>query len=130
MDAQNRYITTLIAAWLAAVAPAAQWLNNPSRGVRRTADGKVNMAAPPPRLANGKPDLSGVWMTAEPNSGARGGGPAIDEPGDPRNIGASRQMRDIGVDLPGGLPYQPWLVPIVGANGQRRDRRSAHQVST
>ena len=22
-------------------------------------------------------------------------------------------MSNIGVDLPGGLPYQPWLVPIV-----------------
>jgi len=25
----------------------------------------------------------------------------------------SRQMGNIGVDIPGGLPYQPWLVPIV-----------------
>jgi len=22
-------------------------------------------------------------------------------------------MKDIGVDIPGGLPYQPWLIPIV-----------------
>ena len=34
-------------------------------------------------------------------------------PGDPSAIAASRQMANIGVDLPGGLPYQPWLVPIV-----------------
>jgi hypothetical protein len=34
-------------------------------------------------------------------------------PGDPGNITASRQMANLGVDLPGGLPYQPWLVPIV-----------------
>ena len=32
---------------------------------------------------------------------------------DDKNIAASRQMRNIGVDLPGGLPYQPWLLPIV-----------------
>jgi hypothetical protein len=39
----------------------AQWLNYPSPGVPRTADGKPNLAAPTPRAADGKPDLSGVW---------------------------------------------------------------------
>ena len=96
---------------------AAQWLSHPTPGVPRKADGKVDMTAPAPRLANGKPDLSGVWMTAEPNRGAGRAtdSPAkpVDEPGDQRNITASRQMRDIGIDLPGGLPYQPWLIPIV-----------------
>jgi hypothetical protein len=95
----------------------AQWLNNPTAGVPRTADGKVNMTAPAPRLGDGKPDLSGIWMTAEPNRGNGRGTPppaqVPDEAGDQRNITASRQMKDIGVDLPGGLPYQPWVIPIV-----------------
>src|SRR5205823_7578806 len=48
------------------------------------------------------------------NQAAAGAAPiADDKPGDPRSITASRQMANIGVDLPGGLPYQPWLVPIV-----------------
>jgi hypothetical protein len=76
-------------------------------------------------MADGKPDFSGIWMTAEPNrrtSGLSSPGnqaspreaqPADEQPGDPTAIGASRQMANIGVDLPGGLPYQPWLVPIV-----------------
>src|SRR5262245_8617960 len=105
------------AALLASTQLTAQWVNHPTPGVPRRADGKVNMAAPAPRLANGKPDLSGVWMTAEPNRGSGRGTPAPvnvpDEAGDQRNVTASRQMRDIGVDLPGGLPYQPWLIPIV-----------------
>jgi hypothetical protein len=91
----------------------AQWLDYPTPGVPRRADGNVDVRAPAPRMADGKPDLSGLWMTAEPNRGPRATAPASDEAGDSRNITASRQMRDIGVDLPGGLPYQPWLVPIV-----------------
>ena len=111
-----RYITVtlvVMAAPLASPRLTAQWLNHPTPGVPRTADGTVDMRAPAPRLADGKPDLSGLWMTAEPNRGTRATAPPKDEPGDQANIAASRQMRDIGVDLPGGLPYQPWLVPIV-----------------
>ena len=104
---------------------AAQWIRSPAAEVPRKADGSVNMAAPAPRLADGKPDFSGIWTTAEPNrptgglsgpsnQSAAGPAPIVDDkPGDPRAITASRQMSNIGVDLPGGLPYQPWLVPIV-----------------
>jgi len=36
-----------------------------------------------------------------------------EKPGDAGNITASRQMANIGVDLEGGLPYQPWLAALV-----------------
>jgi len=39
----------------------AQWLNLPTPGIPRTADGKPNLSAPAPRTADGKPDLSGMW---------------------------------------------------------------------
>jgi len=79
-------------------------------------------------MANGKPDFSGIWTTGEPfDRRARGlsspkdlAGPRDPQgsndpqgPGDPSAIVGSRQMANIGIDLPGGLPYQPWLVPIV-----------------
>jgi len=53
----------VLAALLAAtpLAPA-QWLNYPTTGIPRTADGKPNLSAPAPR-AHGKPDLSGLWQT-------------------------------------------------------------------
>jgi hypothetical protein len=41
----------------------AQWLNYRTPGVPRTADGKVDLAAPAPRTSDGKPDLSGVWKS-------------------------------------------------------------------
>ena len=97
---------------LASTHLAAQWLKYPAGGVPRKADGKVDMSARSPRMADGKPDFSGIWTTGEPN-GRRTSSNDGQSPGDASAITASRQMANIGVDLPGGLPYQPWLVPIV-----------------
>ena len=112
---------------LASTDLAAQWLKYPTAGVPRKADGKVDMSAPSPRMADGKPDFSGIWTTGEPYVAPSGRAcrvprncrvPGIrkvptQSPGDPSAITGSRQMANIGVDLPGGLPYQPWLAPIV-----------------
>jgi hypothetical protein len=105
----TRLLLVILGTYLTSTSLAAQWFKYPTAGVPRNADGSVNMSAPTPRMPDGKPDFSGIWMTAEPNR--RTG--TDDRPGDPTAITASRQMANIGVDLPGGLPYQPWLVPIV-----------------
>lgn len=83
----------------------AQWLNVPTAGVPRV-DGKVDMAAPAPQLPNGKPDLSGIWISDRTPAGEV-------TPSSSDSLSTSRHMANLGVDMPDGLPYQAWLVPIV-----------------
>src|SRR5262245_4911695 len=65
----KRALTMTVAIVLSSAAVAlpadAQWLNHPTPNIPRTADGKPNLAAPPPRGADGHIDLSGAW-TARP----------------------------------------------------------------
>ena len=53
------------------MAPAkAQWLNYPTPGIPRTADGKPKLTSPTPRTPDGKPDLTGLWNRVSPKYGA------------------------------------------------------------
>jgi hypothetical protein len=62
----------------------AQWLNYPTAGIPRTKDGKPNLTAPAPKLADGTPDLSGIWM----------------EPGLKYLINVAADLKEV--------PFQPW----------------------
>ena len=59
----NRILPILITLTAAPVFVHAQWLNYPTPGIPRTADGRPNLSAPAPRAADGRPDLSGLWQT-------------------------------------------------------------------
>lgn len=91
---------------LLALTASAQWIGYPTADVPRRADGSVDMSAPAPRLADNKPDLSGIWISDVTPEGE-------ESPSDVFTLPSSRHMQDIGIDIPGGLPYQEWQIPIV-----------------
>jgi hypothetical protein len=86
---------------------AAQWIRYPTAGVPRASDGTVDMSADTPRTADGTPDFSGIWTSDEIDPRRPNVQP------NPFDATPSRRMINIGVDLPGGLPYQPWLAALV-----------------
>jgi hypothetical protein len=98
-------LVSIVLSFLFSIPPvAAQWLNYPTAGVPRTADGKPNLSAPAPRTADGRPDFSGLWEMER-----KGLFPATGlgcEPVNPEFI-------NIGSHLQGSLPYQPWAAQLV-----------------
>ena len=107
------------------VSAQAQWLNYPTPGTPRTADGKPNLAAPAPRAADGKPDLSGVWQTAlaPPGENERIFGTSVSDfvvPGDdPRTF--SKYYLDILTD------FKPEDSPMRPATRELLEKNSAHR---
>lgn len=113
-------------------APAgAQWLNDPTPGIPRSPDGKPNLAAPAPRTAGGKPDLSGLWL-------------APFHPGYIANLAAdldaadvepwaaqafAERMNDLGKDDPGTIGCQP-LGPRHITGGALASRAKIVQTAT
>ena len=77
-------IRILLFGLAAITAGQAQWLNFPTKNMPRAKDGKPNMTAPAPKLADGTPDLTGIWM----------------EPG-------LKYLINIAADLK-EVPFQPW----------------------
>ena len=99
-----------------------QWLRYPTADVPRNADGTPNLTAAAPRLPDGKPDFSGLWHVAIRNPCNA----ALNRFSGCTEIGGSPLARDLGVNLPGGLPYQPWAAEIVKQRAADDSRDDPH----
>jgi hypothetical protein len=88
----------------------AQWLNYPTPGIPRLANGKPNLAAPAPRTPDGKPDLSGTWTAEKTRPCPPEGCP---------DMQVGYQFFDLGWGMNQPLPYQPWAAELVKSRKER-----------
>jgi len=118
-----RALATTVVLGLAALTATtvhAQWPSYPTPNVPRTPDGAVDLDGPVPRTADGHPDLSGLWRVPRGRGGAEADAPADGPP--------VAGFRDVGANLEGGLPLQPWAAELRAqreANGSRDNPEAA-----
>lgn len=89
----------------------AQWPSYPAAGVPRTPDGKLNLSAPAPKTADGKPDLTGIWQNDRTVGGTVAARSSANPPSTNEDLLAIARRSafwNLGSQLKDGLPFTPW----------------------
>jgi hypothetical protein len=98
------------------VSAHAQWPVHTPPGTPKSTDGTPNLTAPAPRTADGKVDLSGVWETTFPRPAASprpAAPPQTAAAGTGAAIPSGNVFGNVGAQVDGGAPYQPWAAELV-----------------
>jgi len=113
--------TTALAALsiLGAAAVEGQWANRPVSGVPRTSAGAPDLQAAALRTQDGKPDLSGIWEGVKNRPCPPTGCP---------DQQLTNEFMNLGIGLPGGLPYQPWALDLMKQRRAQSGQRDPSSV--
>jgi hypothetical protein len=120
---QGPIVAVVVTLTCACVSLSAQWPDHANPKIPRTADGKVNLDAPPPRTASGRIDFTGVYENLWFYKG-RIGRPPVSSPGEPPQT----TFAEIGAGFKDGLPFRPWARELYQKRKEQnaRDNPDAH----